>query len=448
LALLLLSGVIGCGQARAQGDPCTGDCDRDGFVTVSELISGVGSALRGSAAGTCDPLDANGNGGIEVDELVAAVHNSFTECGRLGTTDVALARLAAGDLRAARAFFAAARASDPTDHRSQLLAAILGPVNAALGSDELRDIAERSGLTITGDVRDACSLAFDAAREVPEGAPRTGAIVEAVRGVLIPALNDSLQRIESIDDAAVIRFDPADFPECASLSIAEPFEIDHGDLLALQGGIEAALAALDLATAYDFDFDLKQALEAPLRDVLEAEPGLLALASRDRLTSARDLLASALDDLGAAIDSIQSEKDGQDDDFVVILSEDAEDAAKVRRMIDRGRQSLFAEARVPIDIVSGKVFLTDDKQSPSERLNLAPFFSGTFAEVRQFLPAFDEKGNFDAGRFPDPTFAGGAPDLTQQDIDDFLRDANFRAVDDFVDSSDFFPDDRIIIVVP
>jgi hypothetical protein len=37
--------------------------------------------------------------------------------------------------------------------------------------------------------------------------------------------------------------------------------------------------------------------------------------------------------------------------------------------------------------------------------------------LRPLLPMLDGAGNFDLHNFPDPTFAGMAPDVTQQDLD-------------------------------
>ncbi len=60
--------------------PCTGDCDADEHVAVSELISGVDIALGTAALEACTRFDADDDGAITVVELVAGVNNSLGGC--------------------------------------------------------------------------------------------------------------------------------------------------------------------------------------------------------------------------------------------------------------------------------------------------------------------------------------------------------------------------------
>ena len=59
---------------------CTGDCNGDGMVLVSELISGVNIALGNQPVSVCPAFDASGNGQVEINELIAAVSNAQTGC--------------------------------------------------------------------------------------------------------------------------------------------------------------------------------------------------------------------------------------------------------------------------------------------------------------------------------------------------------------------------------
>jgi hypothetical protein len=62
---------------------CPGDCDRDGEVTIDELIKAVNIALHGSPAASmkaCLPIDRNLDYSIAVDELVTAVQRSLGGC--------------------------------------------------------------------------------------------------------------------------------------------------------------------------------------------------------------------------------------------------------------------------------------------------------------------------------------------------------------------------------
>ncbi len=69
--------------ARAQ---CVGDCDANGEVAISELISGVNVALGTALLSTCESFDADDSGSVEIDELVAGVGHAIDEdCASAGT---------------------------------------------------------------------------------------------------------------------------------------------------------------------------------------------------------------------------------------------------------------------------------------------------------------------------------------------------------------------------
>jgi hypothetical protein len=59
---------------------CAGDCDADGAVSISELITSVGIAIEGSAVGPCRVADRNRDGRIAIDELIASVSASLEGC--------------------------------------------------------------------------------------------------------------------------------------------------------------------------------------------------------------------------------------------------------------------------------------------------------------------------------------------------------------------------------
>jgi hypothetical protein len=59
---------------------CAGDCDRDGLVTVAELIEGVRMSLGMLSVEHCAALDRDGNASVTVDELVVAVRAALSSC--------------------------------------------------------------------------------------------------------------------------------------------------------------------------------------------------------------------------------------------------------------------------------------------------------------------------------------------------------------------------------
>ncbi|MBI3783690.1 MAG: hypothetical protein HY270_09825 [Deltaproteobacteria bacterium] len=60
--------------------PCVGDCNRDGEVTIDELIRAVSIALGSGDLVTCLPADSNGDGELTIDELIKAVNRALGSC--------------------------------------------------------------------------------------------------------------------------------------------------------------------------------------------------------------------------------------------------------------------------------------------------------------------------------------------------------------------------------
>jgi hypothetical protein len=95
VCVLLASG------AAAQTTSCPGDCDRDGRVTLGELVQVVNIGLGRRALSTCLNLDRDDSGAPTVDEMVLAVEKSMDGCPRMlegsealrGTSQLALSNM-------------------------------------------------------------------------------------------------------------------------------------------------------------------------------------------------------------------------------------------------------------------------------------------------------------------------------------------------------------------
>jgi hypothetical protein len=57
--------------------PCAGDCDRNGVVTVDDILTMVNIALGNAETTECRSGDANEDGQITVDEILQAVSNAL-----------------------------------------------------------------------------------------------------------------------------------------------------------------------------------------------------------------------------------------------------------------------------------------------------------------------------------------------------------------------------------
>lgn len=59
---------------------CVGDCNGRGNPRISDIILGVNIALNRTAVAACPSFDPNGNGRVEINELVQAVSNALRGC--------------------------------------------------------------------------------------------------------------------------------------------------------------------------------------------------------------------------------------------------------------------------------------------------------------------------------------------------------------------------------
>lgn len=77
--LLGLSSTL-LSAAPAEAQVCIGDCNRNGTVTVAELVTAVNIALTSSSTAACVAADVNADGRVAVNELVAAVNSLLRGC--------------------------------------------------------------------------------------------------------------------------------------------------------------------------------------------------------------------------------------------------------------------------------------------------------------------------------------------------------------------------------
>jgi len=60
--------------------PCAVDCDRNGAVTIDELVLAVNIALGNGETTACANADVNGDGAVTVDEIIRGVNAVLAEC--------------------------------------------------------------------------------------------------------------------------------------------------------------------------------------------------------------------------------------------------------------------------------------------------------------------------------------------------------------------------------
>jgi hypothetical protein len=79
VAILFLGGLL-LVPTLCQAQPCIGDCDANGQVSVDEVVRGVNIALGTQPVGVCSSLDRDRDDTVTVDELIAAVGVALNGC--------------------------------------------------------------------------------------------------------------------------------------------------------------------------------------------------------------------------------------------------------------------------------------------------------------------------------------------------------------------------------
>lgn len=69
-----------CGGSEAPCVACPGDCDKDGTVTIDELVRSVAIGLYGGSVTHCPDSDADVDGAVSVGELVGGVRSLLSGC--------------------------------------------------------------------------------------------------------------------------------------------------------------------------------------------------------------------------------------------------------------------------------------------------------------------------------------------------------------------------------
>ena len=323
-----------------------------------------------------------------------------------------LAAFTAGDLRTANELFHLAVLADPRNDRANLYFALSRIAVKLLDDPGLASLMNRSGVVLSGDSKNICDLRAALPKAAPSGAPRTGEILTALREALLPEIDAAVANINMISTSRQITFDLMTLPPCSRPTAQkQSVELDYGDALVLLGVLSGTQAAFEILAAYDIDTELQNVISQIPQIVFTAAPTLLTLKSADSLSKARSRVDQTLTNFIAAITSIQAETDDQTNDLLIIDASDAARAQQLLKILGLVRQSLLNQVVLPPEV----------GLTVAERLDLSLFFNGHFTSLRPFLPLSGNGGYFNFKQFPDPTFGGVAPDLTQQDIDNFIK---------------------------
>jgi len=78
VAILLAGWVFAAPPVAAQ--PCVGDCNGDGAVSIADLVTAVNISLGATAVSACPAADRNSDGLVAISELITAVGHGLRGC--------------------------------------------------------------------------------------------------------------------------------------------------------------------------------------------------------------------------------------------------------------------------------------------------------------------------------------------------------------------------------
>ncbi|MBI3320092.1 MAG: hypothetical protein HYZ89_05855 [Candidatus Omnitrophica bacterium] len=232
-----------------------------------------------------------------------------------------------------------------------------------------------------------------------------------LQGALVSYLGYQSERaLANLRKASVTFSEPVDPTARFGIPWNRPLpEIDYGDLLGIQAGLESLHAAVAILASYDADLSVSNVAAAATNsfdldtNLLNPRPNLLRLQNPSRLIEAK---LHGLWALRAALDTsayLRSSDDADQRDDVFRLEERlAQVEARWRPQIEELRSSL----QTVIDP-------DPDRIGDEFRLNLNPLFDLPL-NPRALLPRFDGLDPLPR-TLPDPTLGGILPDATQED---------------------------------
>jgi len=193
--------------------------------------------------------------------------------------------------------------------------------------------------------------------------------------------------------------------------IYDSIEIDYGDALVIKGLLYSVKSAINIISSYNVNIDIDTIFSLynkrilSIQDhIINASTDLLKLLPTPQLSQAKSDLSDAISTLQSAINFIWSEGDSQEDDLFII--EDPGEEIFWRNLFDDINNSL-----------GGTTYI----RALEEYLNLKQFFDSP-KNLRGFLPTF--RGLFIIrDSFPDPTFGGILPNMTQNKLNQEIEEA-------------------------
>jgi hypothetical protein len=293
-----------------------------------------------------------------------------------------------------------------------------------LAGADVRRLASAGGLA----VRQLMELTSLTDATVPSLAQSQDVLLRVVR----PAVEAALAALARIDDAAFV-FIVTPRMQGEDATTADSLQLDHTEVLVLRASLEAALASIDIATAYlmvpnPTDAAGFVAAMTPGSSFLTLAPG-----GAPRLAAALPHIETAVTLLRSAIDHLEAETDDQSDDIIKYDRTGNGDGIDAAELMDARNGLIDIDA-----VLDGPATVTLFEGDPDEvqfTMNARAFFTNPIPDFKELLPAYQVSTalhgattkarlrwvalNLDEWQFPDPTFRGILPGMmSSQDFTD------------------------------
>ncbi|MFQ5676552.1 MAG: hypothetical protein ACE5G1_11690 [bacterium] len=253
--------------------------------------------------------------------------------------------------------------------------------------------------------------------------PLASEMQDAVRNIILPSFDIAVDRMNAIvesDSAENYTFIVSSQMQGGTpTQPEEPVELDLTDFKAFYASLLSSRAIFRIFLAYDLDvtsYDSSGFVEA-----LRQDSDFFTLTDASEVNRAKADLLKASELVLEGITFLRSETDNQDDDFITVDPGEEEDALdEIETTVMDFRDALNGEVTITEDF-------DDDDATPDASLtiSLKDFFATPPANPKQLLPSYmiesdplegDEfvwtAQSIDAWVFPDPTFSGLLPAMT------------------------------------
>jgi hypothetical protein len=310
------------------------------------------------------------------------------------------------------------------------IASVRDPLSLPLSfaSAPLQDVARMGELAV--QLTGGPALAHDPPPSVTE-------LQDVLRQVVRPAMIEALDHLAEINSSGFV-FTITERMQGEDPTFADPLELDMTEIFAIQAGVEVALAAMGVATAYHLT---PNPLSADgFVDAMTPGSTFLTLTSggaddlSDALTRALSATAFALEGL----DALEAEVDDQTDDIIKYDPTgfdglDAQDISEARNAVQDIQGALTSPTAVTLreGAIDEFTFMLDARE----------FFVDPIADFKAGLPGYQASTAMEEGEevphftwdalnlpdwtFVDPTFSGILPGMTNTGLYDLDLDELF-----------------------